>query len=80
MSKITKASNLPSFSAKSPLKVALVEDQPKVRDNWTRLLNSFPDLNCICACKTGNSSGRRPNHLAINGSTKISTVSAAETG
>ena len=53
MSKITKASSHPNFSAKSPLKVALVEDQPKVRDNWTRLLNSFPDLKCICTCKTG---------------------------
>jgi len=53
MIKTTKVSHSPNFTAKSPLKVALVEDQPKVRDNWTRLLNSFPDLKCICACKTG---------------------------
>jgi DNA-binding NarL/FixJ family response regulator len=53
MTKPTKASPSPSFSAKSPLKVALVEDQVKVRENWTRLLNSFPDLACVCTCKTG---------------------------
>jgi DNA-binding NarL/FixJ family response regulator len=40
-------------SAKSPLKIALVEDQPKVRDNWSQLINSFPDLSCTCICKTG---------------------------
>jgi DNA-binding NarL/FixJ family response regulator len=40
-------------SAKTPLKIALVEDQPKVRENWTELINSFPDLSCSCICKTG---------------------------
>jgi DNA-binding NarL/FixJ family response regulator len=40
-------------SAKNPLKIALVEDQPKARDNWCRLINSFPDLSCVCACKSG---------------------------
>ena len=29
-------------SSKIPLKVALVEDQPKVRESWTRLIDSFP--------------------------------------
>lgn len=38
---------------KTPIKVALVEDQPKVRESWTRLINSFPDFSCACACKTG---------------------------
>jgi DNA-binding NarL/FixJ family response regulator len=38
---------------KEPLKVALVEDQPKVRESWTRLINSFPDFRCVCACATG---------------------------
>jgi DNA-binding NarL/FixJ family response regulator len=33
--------------------VALVEDHPKVRDRWVKLINSFPDLSCICACATG---------------------------
>lgn len=39
--------------AKRPLKVALVEDQPKVRESWMKLINSFPDFVCICACTTG---------------------------
>jgi DNA-binding NarL/FixJ family response regulator len=38
---------------KASIKVALVEDQPKVRENWTKLLNSFSDLTCVCICKTG---------------------------
>jgi DNA-binding NarL/FixJ family response regulator len=41
------------FSPKHPLKVALVEDQPKVRESWTTLINTFPDFACICACNTG---------------------------
>ena len=38
---------------KKALKVALVEDQPKVRESWIKLINSFPDFTCICACTTG---------------------------
>jgi DNA-binding NarL/FixJ family response regulator len=38
---------------KSPLKVALVEDQPKVRESWSRLIDSFPDFRCICSCASG---------------------------
>jgi DNA-binding NarL/FixJ family response regulator len=40
-------------STKDPLRIALVEDQQKARDNWCRLINSFPDLSCICVCKSG---------------------------
>lgn len=36
-----------------PLRVALVEDQPEVRASWTRLINSFPDFSCVCACTSG---------------------------
>ena len=32
------------------IKVALVEDQTTMRENWTRLINSFPDFTCVCAC------------------------------
>ena len=53
MTKISKVGAHATFSEKSPLKVALVEDQPKVRENWSRLLNSFSDLTCVCTCKTG---------------------------
>jgi len=38
---------------KRPLRVALVEDRPKVRDSWVRLINSLPDFKCVCACATG---------------------------
>jgi DNA-binding NarL/FixJ family response regulator len=34
-------------------KVALVEDQPRVRASWTQFINSFSDFTCICACATG---------------------------
>src|SRR5437667_9323382 len=40
-------------TSRARVKVALVEDQPKVRESWTRLLNSFPDFSCVCACATG---------------------------
>jgi DNA-binding NarL/FixJ family response regulator len=37
-------------SAGHPIRVALVEDIPDVRENWTRRINSFPDFKCVCAC------------------------------
>ncbi|MGA2747487.1 MAG: response regulator transcription factor [Verrucomicrobiota bacterium] len=40
-------------SLKTPVKIALVEDQPKVRESWTRLINSLADFSCVCACATG---------------------------
>ena len=43
---------------KKPIKVALVEDQPKVRESWIKLINSFPDFTCICACPTGEEAVR----------------------
>lgn len=43
---------------KKPVKVALVEDQPKVRESWIKLINSFPDFTCICACPTGEEAVR----------------------
>ncbi|MDB6068816.1 MAG: Two component transcriptional regulator, LuxR family [Pedosphaera sp.] len=52
-SKHTGSSHFAESSAKKKLKVALVEDQPKVRESWTRLINSFPDFSCICSCSTG---------------------------
>ncbi|HEU5124285.1 MAG TPA: response regulator transcription factor [Verrucomicrobiae bacterium] len=33
-----------------PIKVALVEDQPRTRENWSQLINSFPDFQCVCCC------------------------------
>ena len=37
-------------SRQQPIRVALVEDQPKARENWTRLISSFPDFDCVCSC------------------------------
>jgi DNA-binding NarL/FixJ family response regulator len=51
--KLTKGNRSIETSAKRLIKVALVEDQPKVRDSWVKLINSSPDLTCLCACATG---------------------------
>jgi DNA-binding NarL/FixJ family response regulator len=37
-------------SRHQPIRVALVEDQLEARENWTRLINSFPDFDCVCSC------------------------------
>ena len=40
--------------AKSSLyRVALVEDQAEILERWARLLESFGDFKCVCACSTG---------------------------
>jgi DNA-binding NarL/FixJ family response regulator len=36
-----------------PVRVALVEDQPKIREDWSLLINSMADFQCLCACATG---------------------------
>jgi DNA-binding NarL/FixJ family response regulator len=33
--------------------VAIVEDQPEVRESWIKLIDSFPDFCCVCACVSG---------------------------
>lgn len=35
-----------------------MEDQPKVRESWIKLIDSFPDFTCICACTTGEEAVR----------------------
>ena len=39
-------------SVKPPLRVALVEDQPEIRKNWKRLIESFRDFEFVCACSS----------------------------
>src|SRR4051794_36483736 len=34
----------------APVRITLVEDQPEIRENWTRLINSFPDFVCVGTC------------------------------
>ena len=53
-----RASRPIELSLKRPIKVALVEDQPKVRESWIKLINSFPDFDCVCACSTGEEAVR----------------------
>jgi len=36
-----------------PLRVALVEDEQKIRESWSRLIDSFSDFKCVCACQSG---------------------------
>jgi DNA-binding NarL/FixJ family response regulator len=35
------------------IKVAIVEDDRKARENWGRILNAHPKLTCVAACATG---------------------------
>jgi DNA-binding NarL/FixJ family response regulator len=30
----------------------LVEDQPDTRESWSKLISSFPDFTCVCACSS----------------------------
>src|SRR5580700_966051 len=65
------ASQLVGSLRKPPVKIALVEDQPKVRDSWTRLINSLTDFSCVCACATGEEALRvippeRPNVVLMD--------------
>jgi len=53
ITKPTKGTRSAEPTSRRPIKVALVEDQPKVRDSWIKLINSFPDFTCVCACATG---------------------------
>jgi DNA-binding NarL/FixJ family response regulator len=44
----------PAETAKRVVRrVALVEDQKDIRERWTRLLETFGDFKCVCACATG---------------------------
>lgn len=39
----------PATSA-TKIKIAIVEDQPDVRVNWSRLIDAFPEFRCVCTC------------------------------
>jgi DNA-binding NarL/FixJ family response regulator len=57
------ASHGPASPAKT-WRVALVEDEPSVRESWCRLINSLPDFTCVCACISGEEALRViPQHL-----------------
>jgi DNA-binding NarL/FixJ family response regulator len=39
--------------AAAKIRIALVEDQPDVRENWAALINSFAEFECVCTCVSG---------------------------
>jgi len=43
----------PKPNGSLPLRVALVEDERNIRESWSRLIDSFPDFKCLCACSSG---------------------------
>ena len=60
-----KPQTIEKFAKAAPqkIKIAIVEDQPDVRENWSRLINSFPDFDCVCACLSGEEALREiPKH------------------
>ena len=46
-----KKADTGSYTSKA--KIALVEDQHEVAENWIRLINSFPEFSCISNCISG---------------------------
>jgi DNA-binding NarL/FixJ family response regulator len=42
-----------------PVRIALVEDLPDVRDSWKRLIDGIPNFKCVCTCATGEEALRR---------------------
>ncbi len=43
----------PDPAASAPVRIALVEDEEKIRASWSRLIDSFPDFKCLCECESG---------------------------
>jgi DNA-binding NarL/FixJ family response regulator len=46
------------ISAAAPLRIALVEDKPDVRESWVKLLRAFADFDCVAQCATGEEAVR----------------------
>lgn len=53
MSAQIKTETSQNTAPRKQIKVALVEDRAKVRDDWCKLINSFPNFTCVCACGSG---------------------------
>jgi len=43
---------------RSPLRIAIVEDQRDIRESWVHLINSFPEFKCVCECSSGEEAVR----------------------
>ena len=49
--------------SKKPFKVALVDEQARVRESWCNFVNSFPDFACVFACSTAEEALQKfPQH------------------
>src|SRR5436190_6436014 len=44
---------------KIPVRVALVEDKPDVRQSWIKLIVAIPDFSCVCSCSSGEEALRQ---------------------
>ena len=56
---MTRTAPLPTINAaRARLRVALVEDKPEMRESWSRLIQSFPDFDCVCVCPSGEDAVR----------------------
>ena len=51
--KPTRSQPATEDAPRTPLRVALVEDQRDTRESWSRLISSFPDFTCCCTCASG---------------------------
>jgi hypothetical protein len=52
VAKLANKASTFAFPLELPVKVALVEDQTKARENSTWLINSFSDFTCVCSCES----------------------------
>jgi len=50
MTKPGKDNSAADAKSRQPAKIALVEDRAKVRSDWAKLINSFPDFECVYTC------------------------------
>lgn len=48
----------PPATVKTPVRVALVEDKPDVRQSWSKLIGQLRDFSCVCACASGEEAVR----------------------
>lgn len=47
-----------SATPRPPVRVALVEDEPDIRESWSRLIGSYADFACVGACISGEEAVR----------------------
>jgi DNA-binding NarL/FixJ family response regulator len=48
------------------VRIALVEDQPDLRERWARLIDSTANFRCVCTCADGEEALRRLPHERVD--------------